>query len=131
MNGAKPIPFTHDPDSLLTQAGALTLTRDPQAGFLTGTALGSVTDTRSYSTFGELSSYRATFGTAGVLAIQYTRDSLGRITQQTETIGGVTDTVAYSYDPAGWLVECGRTGRSSLSTLTMPTAIGPAGRPRA
>ncbi len=105
VNGANAITFGYDPDSLLTQAGALTLSRDPQTGLLTGTTLGSLTDTRSYSTFGELSSYRAAFGTTALLDVQYSRDSLGRITQKTETIGGVTKTFTYSYDPAGRLVE--------------------------
>ncbi len=105
VNGAPPITFGYDPDSLLTQAGALTLTRDAQTGFLTGTALGSATDTRTYSTFGELMSYRAATGLTDLLAVQYTRDSLGRITQKTETIGGVTETSAYTYDVAGRLTE--------------------------
>ncbi len=110
VNGEPPVTFGYDPDSLLTQAGALSLTRDPQTGFLTGTTLGSLTDTRSYSTFGEPSVYRAAFGTTGLLDVQYTRDSLGRFTQQTETIGGVTDTFAYTYDPAGRLTEVRQNG---------------------
>ncbi len=110
VNGASPITFGYDPDSLLIHAGALMLTRDPQTGFVTGTTLDSLTDTRSYSTFGELGSYRATFGTAALLDIQYARDSLGRITQKTETIGGVTDTFAYAYDPAGRLTEVRQNG---------------------
>ncbi len=110
VNGVNPVTFGYDPDSLLTQAGALSLGRDPQHGLITGTTLGALTDTRSYSTFGELSSYQATFGTTELLSIQYTRDSLGRITQKTETIGGVTDTVTYSYDPAGRLIEVRQNG---------------------
>ncbi len=105
VNGVNPVTFGYDPDSLLIQAGTLSLGRDPQTGFVTGTTLGALTDTRSYSTFGELTSYQATFEATALLEVQYTRDALGRITQQTETIGGVTDTVAYSYDPAGRLTE--------------------------
>jgi RHS repeat-associated protein len=104
VNGGHTVTFSHDPDSVLTQAGALAISRDPQHGLVTGTTLGSVTDTRSVNGFGELSSYRAAFGATEPLAAQYTRDKLGRITQKTETIGGVTDTVAYSYDPAGRLI---------------------------
>jgi RHS repeat-associated protein len=110
VNGATPIGFTYDADSLLTGVGALSLTRDPQTGFVTGTALGSLTDTRSFSTFGELASYQATVGTAPLLATQYTRDSLGRITQKAETLGGVTDTSAYTYDLAGRLTEVRQNG---------------------
>jgi RHS repeat-associated protein len=37
--------------------------------------------------------------------VQYTRDSLGRITQKVETIGGVTTTTVYGYDQAGRLTD--------------------------
>ncbi len=132
VNGASPITFGYDPDSLLTQAGALTLTRDAQTGFITGTTLSSLTDTRSYSTFGELSSYRATVGLTPLLATQYARDSLGRITQKTETLGGVTDTFGYTYDLAGRLTEVRQNGavvasygydpNSNRTTRTTPSA---------
>ena len=55
VNGGNTISFGYDTDSLLTSAGAETITRSSQHGLITGTTLGSVTDTRSYSTFGELS----------------------------------------------------------------------------
>ena len=42
--------------------------------------------------------------------MQYTRDTLGRITGKTETIGGVTTTYDYSYDLAGRLVEVKQNG---------------------
>jgi len=54
VNGANPIAFGYDTDSLLTQAGALSLIRDAQNGFLNGTTLGVVSDTLSYSGFGEV-----------------------------------------------------------------------------
>jgi RHS repeat-associated protein len=110
VNGANPITFGYDPDSLLIQAGAINLSRDPQHGLVTGTTLGALTDTRSYSTFGEVASYRAAFGAAALLEMQYSRDSLGRITQKTETIDGATETVAYAYDLAGRLTEVRKNG---------------------
>ncbi len=110
VNGTTPVTFGYDPDSLLTQAGAVSLTRDPQTAFVIGTALGSLTDTRSYSTFGELSSYQATVGPTPLLETQYSRDSLGRITQRIETRGGVTDTFGYTYDLAGRLTEVRQNG---------------------
>ncbi|HSB68689.1 MAG TPA: hypothetical protein VLT62_05100 [Candidatus Methylomirabilis sp.] len=95
----------YEPDSLLTQAGALTLTRHPQHGLLTGTALGSVTDTYGYDSFGELSSYQASYSGSPLLNVQYTRDALGRITQKVETIAGTATTTAYGYDPGGRLTD--------------------------
>jgi len=44
VNGGNSVTFQYDPDSLLTTAGALTLTRHAQHGLLTGTSLGSVTN---------------------------------------------------------------------------------------
>jgi RHS repeat-associated protein len=105
VNGATPIAFTYDADSLLTAAGALSLTRDPQHGLLTGSTLGNVSDTRSYSSFGELSSYAATVSDSPVFQVAYTRDVLGRISEKTETIQGVPTTTAYAYDPAGRLTD--------------------------
>src|SRR6185503_19339580 len=42
----------------------------------------------------------------------YTRDKLGRITQKTETVGGVADTYSYSYDLAGRLTGVDKNGAS-------------------
>ena len=57
VNGANPVAYDYDADSLLTQAGSLTLTRNAQNGLLTGTTLGSVTDSCSYNGFGEPTGY--------------------------------------------------------------------------
>jgi len=105
VNGANPVAFTYDADSLLTGAGSLTLTRNAQNGLLTGSTLGVVTDSRTYSTFGELGSYTANVGGSPVFSTAYTRDKLGRITQKVETIGGVTTTFDYDYDLAGRLIQ--------------------------
>jgi RHS repeat-associated protein len=72
-----------------------------------------VADTYTYSPFGELSSYQARYSGAPILDVQYpTRDALGRITQKVETIGGVTDTYGYTYDPAGRLTDVTKNGTS-------------------
>ena len=105
VNGANTISFVYDNDSLLTSAGAETITRNAQNGLITGSTLGAVTDTRSYSTFGELSSYTANVSGPPVFATTFTRDKLGRIMQKVETISGTTTTVDYAYDTAGRLQE--------------------------
>src|SRR5207249_6719319 len=43
----------------------------------------------------------------------YTRDKLGRISQKTETIGGVTDTFVYTYDTAGRLTDVMKNGATA------------------
>jgi hypothetical protein len=105
INNGNTSSFQYDQDGLLTGAGALTLTRDPQNGLLTGTVLGNITDAITYNSFGEADTYQANFGATPVFAEEYTRDDLGRITQKTETIQGVTMIYAYTYDTAGRLTE--------------------------
>ncbi|NJD69194.1 MAG: RHS repeat-associated core domain-containing protein, partial [candidate division NC10 bacterium] len=117
VNGANPISFGYDADSLLTTAGAETITRRTDNGLISGTTLGPVTDSRSYNGFGELTTYTATVSGSPVFATTYTRDKLGRITQKVETLSGSTDTFDYAYDPAGRLQGVTKNG-SVISTYT-------------
>lgn len=106
INGANSIALGYDLDGLLVTAGALQVQRNAQNGLLTGTTLGNVTETFTYTAFGELASYSAAYGGATILSEQYTgRDALGRITDRTETIGGVTATHSYTYNSVGRLTE--------------------------
>ncbi|MGH7164326.1 MAG: hypothetical protein ACREIS_02235 [Nitrospiraceae bacterium] len=117
VNGASTIVFGYDNDSLLTSAGSLSITRSTQHGLITGTSLGTVTDSRSYSSFGELSSFTTNVSGSPVLSVTYTRDKLGRITQKVETIGGVTDTFDYGYDLAGRVTQVKQNGTVVASYL--------------
>lgn len=132
VNGGSTITFQYDPDNLPVQSGALSLTRDPQHGLVTGTTLGNVTDTWSYNGFGEVVGYRAAASGTDVYTVQYSRDQLGRITQKIETLGGVTVTYDYTYDLAGRLSEVRRNG-ALVATYTYDnnsnrlTVTGPSG----
>jgi RHS repeat-associated protein len=132
VNGGDTVDFQYDDDSLLVQAGSLGLRRDPQNDLIISTALAGVTDTRGYSDFGEPVSYSAAYGGTEVYTVQYTRDHLGRITQKTETIGGTTDTYAYTYDLAGRLTAVEMNGApvatySYDSNSNRERFVGPAG----
>jgi RHS repeat-associated protein len=105
INGGNTITFGYDNDSLLTSAGSLTIARSTQNGLITGTTLGTVTDSRSYSTFGELGTYTVNVSGSPVFATTFTHDKLGRITQKVEMISGTTTTFDYAYDLAGRLQE--------------------------
>ena len=109
------VAFQYDRDGLLTQAGSLTVSRSAQDGLITGTALGNLLTAVTYDTFGELETETATFNGTGLLSTEYTRDALGRITQKTETVDGVTDTTAYTYDATGRLTEVRQNGVLSAS----------------
>jgi RHS repeat-associated protein len=115
VNGANAVNFTYDNDSLLTGAGALAITRSAQNVLITGTTLSSVTDTRGYNSFGELTGYSALFNATPLYATTHTRDKLGRITQKVETVQGATNTYDYTYDLAG------RLSTVKLNTVTVAT----------
>jgi RHS repeat-associated protein len=113
VNGENAIDFQYDADSLLTKAGNLTLTRNAQNGLLTGTALGSLTDSYSYDGFPEVTAYEAKYGTSSLLRFEYDYDKLGRIIQKRQIKGGVTHAFDYGYDTAGRLVEVKSDGTST------------------
>jgi RHS repeat-associated protein len=108
VNGANPIAFEYDADSLLTKAGDLALTRSGQNSLLTGMALANVTDTYAYNGFAAVTAYDAKYNTTSLLRFEYAYDKLGRVTQKKEIRGGTTVTFSYGYDTAGRLVEVKR-----------------------
>lgn len=102
----------YDNDGLLTSAGSLILTRDPQrAGLITDTTLGNVTTGQDYNDFGELETVDADYQTTDLYDVTYTRDDLGRITQKTETVQAAAVTDVYTYDLAGRLDTVTRNGQ--------------------
>jgi RHS repeat-associated protein len=103
VNGTQAAAYTYDADGLLTAAGAMSLTRHPQLGLISGTTLGSVTTTQTFNTFGEVLNRNTSFSGNPLLSLQYTRDGAGRITQRAETIQGVPHSFGFSYDTAGRL----------------------------
>ena len=106
VNGSNPIgSIQYDADGLPIQVGVLTLTRAAQTGLVTATALAGSTDTTSYDSFGDASSYTASQGGTPIYSEQYATDSLGRLTIKTETTGAATRVFSYTYDLAGRLSE--------------------------
>jgi hypothetical protein len=103
VNGAG-IAFGYDNDNLMTHAGALTLTRDPQKGRVTGTTLGSITDAYGYDSNGLLASYTAQFGSTLVGPTTYARTyaygTAGRLTEVTKD-GVVVSQYGYDADDNG------------------------------
>jgi RHS repeat-associated protein len=110
VNGGNTVNFQYDNDGLLISAGALALSYDPQNDLLTGTSLGGVTDVVGYNMFGEAISYQASYNGGSLFQQDDTRDDLGRIIHRAETVGGITQTYDYGYDPAGRLTQVKRDG---------------------
>jgi RHS repeat-associated protein len=111
INGANPVSYQYDADSSIVGVGPYTLSRSPQNGLLTGSTLNSITDTLVYNSFGEPTRYTAAAGGSNTLfSVQHTRDKLGRISERTETITGVTHIYSYTYDLSGRLTDVRRDG---------------------
>ena len=109
INGAA-ISLVYDADGLLTAAGALGLTLDPQNGRVTSTVLASLTDSYGYDASGLFLSYTAMYGGNALYAESVVRDIAGRITQKTETLQGTTHVWGYVFDAAGRLADVSEDG---------------------
>jgi RHS repeat-associated protein len=110
VNGGNTVAFTYDNDSLLTKAGDLVIVRNQLNGLPTSAALGVVASSISYNSFGEVTQYETKANEATVYSSSTSRDGLGRIAEKIETIGGVTDTYAYTYDLVGQLTAVSKNG---------------------
>ncbi len=110
ISGSSPLTFAYDADGLMTAAGDLTLTRDPDSGLLVGETLGQIDEQITRNGFGEPTERRITFAGQEVADFLYERDARGRIVRKVETIEGASHTFEYSYDAAGHLVEVRRDG---------------------
>jgi RHS repeat-associated protein len=110
VNGADPVAYSYDDDSLLTGAGDLALGRSATTGQLTSTSLDTVQSSLSYNAFGELESDAYDASGTGVYSSGYVRDDAGRVTQKTETTSAVTTVWEYGYDTAGRLEDVNRNG---------------------
>jgi RHS repeat-associated protein len=115
VTGGQAINFGYDNDDLLTSAGpmtgAMTITRDPATGFVTGTTLGASSESRTYDAFGAEQTYTVTANSTMLYSVNYgTRDALGRIVNKSETIQGVTHTYGYTYDANGRLRDVSKDG---------------------
>jgi RHS repeat-associated protein len=99
------ITLTYDADGLLTQAGSLVINRDSSNGRITGTTLGSISDSYSYDANGLFATYGAQYEGSTLYAESVQRDLDGRITQKTETVQGTTHVWSYTYDVNGRLTS--------------------------
>jgi RHS repeat-associated protein len=115
INSSNAINFTYDNDGLMTKAGSLVVKHNAKDGLITGTTLGSATDTRTYNTYGELTGLTAKYKTAALYTVKFTLDADGRITGKTETIGSQKNVFTYSYDATGRLIGVKENGTSSSS----------------
>ena len=110
VHGTSTVSFSYDRDGLLVAAGALRLGRSGTHGLLLAESLGPVRGSYSYTSRGELAGlHQARSGTT-LLGTGYLRDSLGRITQLTDSVREAGGTLqvrrwSYVYDGVGRLLR--------------------------
>ena len=109
------VAYSYNHDSLLTQAGDLSITNDPISGLTTATTIGVVTDQRSSDDRGLLTNYTPTVKGAPIWSISLGLDLVGRITNRTETINNQTQVNAYVYDLSGRLHQVWLNGALSVT----------------
>ncbi len=102
--------FAYDADSLLTQAGAATLSRDAANGRLTSVSVGVVTTSFSYNPHGELSLTSTRVNGAALSSEGLSYDVAGRISVLEDTVQGVPTQWTYGYEELGQLVSAARMG---------------------
>ncbi len=100
--------YSYDKDGLLTQSGDFTITRDSNNGYTTQVTDSTLTQDRSYNSYGEITEL-----SDNTFSYQLTsRDKNGAITQKVETLNGTTETFNYTYDDLGRLTKACRVGAS-------------------
>lgn len=102
--------YRYDDDGLTIGVGPMTLVRDAANGSLLGTTLGQVSDTWSYSAFGEPEAYEARVAGETLYRVEFARDRLGRITEKHETVSNAATVFNYTYDLAGRLSQVHQDG---------------------
>jgi len=103
--------LSYDNDGLLISQGDYTITRESSNGMATKISDGTLSQTRSFSTYAELDSIDNTINNLPVYGYNITaRDKNGKITQKEEYANTTTYTYDYRYDSDGRLVEVKRNG---------------------
>ncbi len=104
------VSFGYDNDSLLTSASGFTIIRNAQNGLPLTVSDASLSQTRTFSGYGEVDGVAVSAGGTSAYAWTVTRDNAGRILHRTEMVAGSPIAWAYRYDEVGRLVEVKKDG---------------------
>ncbi|MBL9126027.1 MAG: hypothetical protein JNL97_00200, partial [Verrucomicrobiales bacterium] len=109
--------YAYDRDGLLVQAGALAITRYGASGRVMTNRVGAVVQTFAYDARGMLTNSLVRVGGSEFSRVSLRYDASNRVTERSETMGGSTQDLRYTYDPAGRLSEV-RRGDVVVATYT-------------
>jgi RHS repeat-associated protein len=93
--------YAYDNDGLLTQSGTFAITRNAQNGLPVSVVGGSLSLSRTFNGYAEISGQNAAISGSSKYSWNVTRDNTGRITGRTDTIAGATAQYGYTYDSMG------------------------------
>ncbi len=137
-NSSSKVSLAFDSDDLLTcsslsscaaqDTSALRLSRASDNPLLGGSTLGKIYDAYGHNEYGELATVASSFAdtpttSTPLFSVTYddpttvTRDQLGRVVRQTETVLGEQHTTIFRYYDAGWLKAVERDGIQTASYL--------------
>ena len=102
--------YSYDNDGLLTGAGGFSITRNAQNGLPEAVTGGSLSISRIFNGYGEVSDQGITVSGQQIGSWNLARDDNGRIVQKTETGGGISSTYVYIYDSMGRLLTVTKDG---------------------
>jgi RHS repeat-associated protein len=107
VNGER-VPYAYDRDGLLTQAGDLTISRDPESGRVISNSHGVVREDHAYDHHGLLTNTTVRVSGADFARVSLRYDRLNRLTNRIEIIAAVMHDFRYAYDIAGRLLQVQR-----------------------
>jgi RHS repeat-associated protein len=96
--------YTYDADGLLTGAGSFTISRNAGNGLPEAVAGGSLNLSRTFNGHGEVDTQDYSIAGQNLTSWNQTRNNNGRITNKSETVGGISSDYIYTYDAMGRLL---------------------------
>ena len=100
--------YMYDNDGLLTGSGNFSVTRNSANGLPEQIADDSLTLSRAFNGYGEVSTVGINLSGTDLFGYDLTRNDSGRITDKVETINGTSSHIVYSYDDLGRLLTVSR-----------------------
>ncbi len=104
------IDYTYDNDGFLTGSGAYSISRNLENGLPESVSGGALNLTRNFNGYGEVERQGVNVGSQNIVSWDLIRNNNGRITQKTETAGGIAANYSYTYDHMGRLLTVTKDG---------------------
>lgn len=102
--------YTYDNDGLLTGAGDFTIIRDSGNGLPESVTDGILSLNRVFNGYAELIEESYSVESSNISSWTAGRDKNGRILSKSESVSGISESFAYTYDPMGRLLTVTKDG---------------------